>query len=367
MKYSLITAVALSLVLITSVSAGTVVRTGDQVSVTNEQNVADNFYAIGNSVVISGESSQDLTMIGGKARSDGAVAGDVLAAGVSVLIDGVVSGDVRVLGGDVTISGEVLGDVVVVGGVVEVLSTASIGGDLLAYVGTLTVGGSVAGDVLGRMDQLTINSVVVGNLNVAVSQLTLGEQAVIEQTVRYTSDNLLIQAFNTTIGGDTVRNDPVSMNDPQQFQSLLMLSLMVLLACFVWYLLSRPTLNQTVLHTVKSLLRSAIVGFVSLLVLPLIIAILAFSYIGIYVAVICLVGYVTLLLLAIAALPAVVGRLVMDIANKPAHGLTPLVLLVGSTVCSIILLFPAIGPLILLFGIVFVFGGLVESIIKASR
>jgi len=50
MRHIVITTTALLLVLVTPVLADTTVRTGDQVSVTNEQNVAGNFYAVGNSV-----------------------------------------------------------------------------------------------------------------------------------------------------------------------------------------------------------------------------------------------------------------------------------------------------------------------------
>ena len=74
MNRTIITTIALFLVLVMPVVANTVVRTGDQVSMTNEQNVAGNFYAVGNSVVMSGDSNQDLTMIGGKVRLDGSVA-----------------------------------------------------------------------------------------------------------------------------------------------------------------------------------------------------------------------------------------------------------------------------------------------------
>jgi len=367
MKKIIITTTALFLVLVTPVLANTVVRTGDQVAMTNDQSVEGNFYAVGNSVVISGDSSQDVTMIGGKVRLDGTVAQDVLAVGVSVLIDGPVAGDVRVLGGDVTVASAITGDLVVVGGVVEILSSGSVGGDVLSYAGSVSLGGPVTGDVLGRMDQLSISTSVAGDVDVGVSEFTLTDTAVIEGTVTYTSSNLLIQAFNANVVGDTVRNDPVYIGGANQLQSIGLVFLIVLLSSFVWYFLSRSTFTLSTERTLRNLPKSAITGVVTFCVLPLIIIVLSISYLGLFVAAICLFGFVTLLLLACAALPGVVGQLALRIFNQPNSRLSPLSLVVGSVICSGILLFPTAGLFIVLFAVLVVLGGLVESIIRASR
>jgi len=367
MRQTLITAVALFLVLVTPVVANTIVRTGDQVTVTNEQNVIGNFYAIGNSVVMSGDSAQDLTMIGGKVRLNGTVAQDVLAVGVSVLIDGPVSGDVRVLGGDVTVSSAITGDLVVVGGVVELLSSGSVGGDILAYAGTVSVGGTVGGDVLGQIEQLTVNSAVAGDVDTAVATLILGDAAVVEGLVRYTSSTLLTQSFNATVVGDIIRNDPAYVGSVSSIQTIGLAFLIVLLSSFVWYFLSRSTLSLVTTKTIMHLPRSAITGVIALFVVPLIVGVLLLSYLGSFVALVCLFGYITLLLLACAALPGVVGQLVLQACNQPHEHLSPLTLLAGSVVCCAVVLLPVVGLFALVFAVVIVFGGLVESVIRASR
>lgn len=367
MRKTITTALLLMFAVAMPAAAETVVRTGDQVALTNQQNVAGNFYAVGNSVVISGESSQDVTLIGGKVRLDGSVAQDVLAIGVSVYIDGPVAGDVRVLGGDVTVSSAIEGDLVVVGGVVELLSSGSVGGDLLSYAGSVRVAGPVTGEVLGQMEQLTINALVQGGVEVGVADFTLGEDAVIEGTVKYTSARLVTQALNATVAGDMIRNDPIYIGGTNQMQTIGLAFLIILLSSFVWYFLSRSTLARSTEQTLRHLPRSAITGVVSLFVIPLVIAVLAISYLGLFVAAICFFGYVTLLLLACAALPAVVGQLVLRALSQPNGKLSPLSLVVGSIICSGVVLFPVIGIFVVFFAVVVVFGGLVESIIRVSR
>jgi hypothetical protein len=78
-------------------------------------------------------------------------------------------------------------------------------------------------------------------------------------------------------------------------------------------------------------------------------------------------GFITLLLLACAALPAVVGQLALRLFNQPHGRLSPLSLVVGSVIFSGIVLFPMIGLFVVFFATVVVFGGLVESIIRVSR
>ena len=367
MKHYLVTTIALFLLLVTPAIASTVVRTGDQVSMTNEQNVAGNFYAVGNSVVISGASSQDVTMIGGKTRLNGSVAQDVLAVGVTVLIDGPVAGDVRVLGGDVTVSGAIGGDLVVVGGVVEVLSSGSVSGDILTYAGSVTVGGPVTGDVLGQMDRLTINAAITGDVDVRVGEFVLDEDAAVTGTIKYVSAKLLTQALNATVTGDTLRNDPVYVGSENQLWTTGLVFLIILLSSFVWYFLSRSTLTRSTEHTLANLPRSAVTGVIAFFVLPLIIAVLTISYLGLFVAIICFFGYITLLLLACAIVPALVGQLVMRLLNQPHHKLSPISLVVGTLICGGVFLFPVVGIFVLLFAIIIAFGGLVESIIKVSR
>jgi hypothetical protein len=204
-------------------------------------------------------------------------------------------------------------------------------------------------------------------IDVGVMEFVLGDAAVVNGLVQYTSNTLVTQALNATVEGDVVRNDPVYIAGTSQMQTIGLLFLVVLLSSFVWYFLSRPTLARPIEHTLRNIPRSAVTGVVALFVIPLIVAVLGISYLGLFVGVICLFGYITLLLLACAALPAMVGQLTLKIFNQPHSKLSPLSLVIGSIVCSGVVLFPVVGPFILFFAVVIVFGGLVESIIRVSR
>lgn len=79
-------AVALVVLLmpILSVSASTVVRTGETVSIGADQSVTGSFYGVGGTVVTSGQVEGDAVLIGGTVTLNGEVTDDVLVFGGTV-------------------------------------------------------------------------------------------------------------------------------------------------------------------------------------------------------------------------------------------------------------------------------------------
>jgi hypothetical protein len=236
----------------------------------------------------------------------------------------------------------------------------------LVYAASLGIDGAVGGDVLGQMDQLKINAPVAGGVDVKVVSFALEDGASIAGNVEYTSNNLVTQAFNASIGGDTVRNDPLYIGNPKHVQTIVLLFVMVLLSSFVWYFLSRKTITVVTERTLTRPSRCALVGVGTFFAMPVVITVLTISYLGVFVAAVGLFGYITLLLLTFAAVPAVVGQLLMRVFNQPQTTLTPLVLAIGSIACCAVLFVPFVGLLILCIVAIVVLGGLVESLIKAN-
>ena len=346
--------------------ADTVVRTGDSVSITNEQNVGGNFYAIGNSVVVSGDSSEDLTMIGGRVRTDGAVSGDVLVVGITTEIAGTVAGDVRVVSGEVTVSGSISGDLVVLGGSVELLSNAYVGGDILMYVGRVLVDGVVIGDVLGRMEVLQVNGQIDGDIDVTVNSLQLGDRATIGSDVTYTSAELLVQALNSSIAGTIIRNDPVSVTEITSIARFVWLLATLLVAVMVWYFLSRQTLVRTVNRTATHTARAMIVGVIALLAIPLAIIVCTISYVGVLLAATLLFGLLACLLLALVAAPALIGWYMARVLQQ-ASTVSPVTLGLGSLVLTLLLLVPYVGIILVSLMVIAILGSLIELLVRGNR
>jgi len=348
-------------------AAETTVRTGNQFELPADQRIEGNFLGVGNPVSQSGVVEGDTLLLGNQVTVTGETGADVLAAGILTRLDGVVTGDARVLGGTVTVTGSIAGDLIAVADTVEILSGAEIGGDVLLYARTASVAGDVGGSVKGSSNRLQINGAVAGAVDVSVGYLDLGATASITESVRYASRHLLTQNIDTVVGGPVLRNDPVYINSDASLRSTVMPLIALLFATLLWLYLSRKTLDGIVVRTTANIPRSAVTGTVAFLVVPLIVFVLLLSLLGTYVALVVLVGYALLVLMACAVLPAVIGHWVMRFGKNQAQQATPLSILVGAIVCGLLFLLPTVGVVMLFFLGIIVFGGLVESIIRASR
>jgi len=346
--------------------ANVVVRTANQLEVAEGDITDGELVGVGLPVVLSNNVAEDVTLIGNRVTVNGQVGMDLLAAGFFVDVNQPVLDDVRIVGGEVTLSSDVVGDVIIFGGVVDILSTASVAGDVIVYGGTVTIAGTVAGDVVGVMEELSINGPVGGGVDVAVTNLSLGDQAVVTGGVQYTSFNLMTKSLNATVQGDTVRSDPPSLQDSSWMQMTLITFLIGLFTSLVWYLTSRKTLMVVVHQTNTHLLRSAFIGFLAPTVLFIIIVVLFLSQLGMYVALIGLFGLITLLLLAGAAAPVVVGHLFVQAAQYPTID-SPLPIVLGVLILTVSMFIPVVGIMLVVAAVVLTFGGLLESLVKANR
>ena len=159
---------ATSLVLGKGILLNGKLRTGDTVTVPAGETWDGDLYLAGGQVSVDGTVKGDLTAVGGQVAVNGNVTGDVLAAGGNVTVTGNVDGDVRIAGGQVSLEGAVTEDVLAAGGRVTIEGDASIGGDLIATGGQLTVAGSVAGSIEGSAGAYSRTGSVGGSDHVVI-------------------------------------------------------------------------------------------------------------------------------------------------------------------------------------------------------
>lgn len=151
--------------------------------------IEDDLYIAGGNVIISGTVMGDVVAAGGNVTVIGNITQDLIAAAGVVTIDGLVGDDVRAFGGTISIKGDVGGDVIVAGGDVYLPNTSSIGGDLVLGVGQCTLSGNVAGNVTGGMETFTINGNIGKNVDVTAGNLYLDPAADIGGKLKYRSSS----------------------------------------------------------------------------------------------------------------------------------------------------------------------------------
>jgi len=347
-----------------SVEASSVIRTGDTVSVSEDQFIEGDFYSAAGRLNISGEVLEDVTAIAGQVTVNGSVGADATLLGGSVDVYGTIGDDVRIISGEVKLAEPIMGDVLIIGGVVEILSTASIAGDLILLAGQVEVNGSVGGDILGRAEELRIDGSVGGNMDVTVFNLTFGDNANVQGSVEYVSRNLAVQALNSTIAGDLSRSDPILPESEMSVRSTLLPVLVLLFSVLSWYLISRKSLSLVTQRALTKSLRPIVFGALAILVTPLAIIILSVSMLGLFVGVALFFAYGLLIVLSLIGVSAVIGQLLMKLFNQPSAKLSLITVVVGVVGVTLLMLLPILGEVVLIVFGILTLGAMIDLLLR---
>jgi hypothetical protein len=350
------------------IEASSVIRSGETVSLASTETVDGNFYTGARQINISGQVNGDLVSAGIQVGVNGNVQNDIFILAHKTDVYGAVGDDVRIIAGEVTISEAVAGDVFVVGGTVKILSTASVGGNVIVFGGDATIDGHVTGDVLGSVKNLRIDAQVDGGVDVTTDQLTLGSRANIAGSVKYVSYNKLLQSPEAMVGGDVLKNDPVSAPVRERDLTIELFMLLTLLfSVLVWYWLSRETLQKVTDRTLEFSIRNFLFGFTFIIFALLASLILLVSGIGLFVGLVSLLVYGVFLLMAMIALPSVIGHLLIKSFSRKVSQISPLTLFIGIIGVTLCILVPVVGHVLLAGLFVLILGAMVSLLIKKKE
>ena len=361
---SIVLSAILTLVPLSVALAAPVLRSGESVTVANTQEVPSDFYAIGETVTVSGKITGDLYAAGGTVTANGEITQDAVVAGGTVYITGKVGDDVRAIGGDITIAGPVEGDVLVMGGVVHVLSTAKIKGDILFLGGEIDMDGDLRGSLSGNGGTIRINGPVLGNVSVTSGgTLELGDQAHVEGTITYSSMKDISRAQGSVVVGDITKKEVATSTSPLS-------SILPILALFfttlVFLLLCKTKLPRLMKHTVEAFGRNGLIGFGVVVLTPIAAAILMVSVIGLMVGIAALLLYFLLLLMSLSLVGVFAGALLSRYFDNEVTINLKWALL-GTLATVLVFYIPYIGPLLVLVAALIVVGGIASLFYRRLR
>ena len=347
--------------------ATTVKRTGTNVSLASDEVVEGNFYAIGNSVSITGEVIGDVVIAGGNVTTAGVVAEDALIIGGTVSLGGEIVDDARVVAGEVTVSGKVDGSLSILAGRVKILSTANITGDVMIYGGSAVIEGEIGGFLYGTTDSMRIDGTVVSGVDITTQSLQLGNRSAVEGNISYVSSKDLVRGSEAQVGGTIVRNSPTVSEAVFSFRPLVINFLILLFTTLVFYLVARRTAERFVAYPMfnnHAVLKAVLFGFLFLF-LPVAIAVLLASVLGVLVGAVAILIYLLLLVVTIPAMSFVVAKLVMKALKHTQLTLVHIVSAVAIVVS--VAYVPVLGFMILLGLYLFTLGVILSLLILRVR
>lgn len=325
-----------------------------------QSEIIKNLYTAGNVVSIDANVQKGLHAAGNIVTINGNVGGSVYSGAGTLMINGDVGGSVHGGGSSVIINSKITDDLFVGGGNVVVSKSASIGGDMFIGGGTVDIQGPVFGNAYIGGGVININSEIRGNVKItSADKIRLGSNAKIVGNLEYNSKNQIEIAEGAVVLGETTILAKKGVGDAKPDKGTIfaiifgIISLAVLIKIggliavgLVLVYLFRNLTGKVVKESLDSFWKSLGIGFLSLIVIPIVTIILLITLVGIWLGIIVGVLYVLSILLAVSFASITFGNWVMRVIKKNKdYPINWKVVVLGVIVLGIVGLIPVVGKL----------------------
>jgi cytoskeletal protein CcmA (bactofilin family) len=258
------------------------------------------FVAAGN-IKIAGTVNGDVFCAAQNVDITGTINGDVLCLARHLNIAGIVNGSARLIGQYVNITGSVKNSVSSAGLKMTVSRTGSIGQDLQSAGSDLVIGGVVKRDLASSSRTITINGVIGRNVNVNVNSLNISPIARIKGNLRYQSANKA-KIAQGVVSGITTRLTARQYRHSRLALIFILTYIYGFIGFLIIALLTTVLFPKLLLTAVRQAsqqpIKTAIIGLVSVVIIPILLIILMITIIGLPLAVLLWMIYVLMLMLS---------------------------------------------------------------------
>ncbi len=347
-------------------------RSGNQVTVAQNETVNDDLYLAGGTIDVLGTVQGDVVATGGTINIPGSVTGDVIAAGGTINLSGQVGGSVRTAGGTVNVNAPVGGDVVSAGGSVNIGPNARITRDMLVGAGSATIDGQVGRNVNVGSGELAINGTVGGNVRSEGAAPRLGEEAVINGSLTYASNQQAsIPSGAQVRGGVEQRAVQQAETNPVLSSAIDWLRAVVgLLILGLLFILLFPRAGRRSVDSLRTSPWASLgIGFALLILVPIVavLAVVAGAFVGgWWVGLVVLAAYIVAVALSVPIAGMSLGDWALDRFGRGRAALG-WALLLGVVVLMLVSLVPFLGGIVLFLAVLFGLGALAIATVRGPR
>ena len=353
------------------------------VVVAEDEMVAGTLFAGGSTTQIDGAVEGDLFCAGQTIVVKGSVGGDVLCAGQTIRIEGTVGGNIRTIGQTVDIDGIVSRNVMTVGQTVTVGKESIVEGDGVFGGQTVSILGDIGKSILGGGNSVLIDGTVSGDAMLGGNTIQLGTTAHIAGKLTYESDKDAVIASGAVVGEIVKQPMPEKSSVERQKKQFPIIArfmrgkpwplnavgpvLTYLVIGAVGVLLFKTKIIKVVSVMKEYTKASFGVGFLWLLVFPVVFLTLLVTIIGIPIAILYALLFIIIAIVGKLCTAILIGReLVASFWNKERENWY-LAVLFGVTISWLVFSMPYIGGLTSFIAIVWGMGGLVKIIFSKKQ
>lgn len=342
-------------------------KTGDSIYVAKDEIVSGNLYAAGNTITIDGTVSGDLITAAQTINVNGRVEGDIIAIAQTITINGEVGGNIRVAGTAITLNGVVARNVNIFGSNLVLGPNSQIGWDVYAAGASLEERGTIAGSLSGNIGRVLIAGKINKNINITMSENNLSEGLIIspEATVGgeiiYTAKKVAQISDKANIGGKIEQKIPQTKtaNWLAVWTWAKLYSIFSALVVGLILVFLGRKITPKILEKIETRpLRMIIPGLAIMFVIPPIALILAFTIIGIPMALIISAWWLVAMYVAKIMTAILVGHLILKNLNKKSTPKLIWSLILGVVISWLLFAIPFVGWVLGLIAIWLGLGGI---------
>lgn len=364
---------SIGLVQPTPVMALEIQRKGSIVSVPSGTTLDDTLIAVGKTVVVDGEVTGDLIAFAKRIVVNGSIRGNVMLFAESVTVRGEVGGT-GIAGGErvelenLAISGDFwgTGEAIVIGG------NTVVGGNATLMTEKAVLEGEVGRDLTALAESVEITGSVGRKVHALSKHLSLlGDAYVGGDVIFRGKQKSLHRSDSAEVAGEVrvvSRLEEFAPRNPYLSGKYYLWQLSRLVSAFIagviilWLF---PGLRDVMIEGAIGGLKTAGTGIATLVSVPVVMLLLAFTLVGIPAAIIGLTVWLLLIYLAKIVLAALIGQLVF--AGSAYEYNLPLTLFVGLLVIILAVNIPAIGGVISFICLVVGVGLIVQALVEYIR
>lgn len=321
--------------------------------------VSNNVYIAGGTVTVATSTPQDLTAIGGSVVLSAPVHKDALVVGGSVDVRAPIGGDLRALGIRVSVSEPVSGNLAVIG--FSIIDHGSHAGNILAIGGTVQLLSGSKGKVTVYGNNVYLSGVFDKSVHVrAMNTVTLAPHTVIHGSLRYEASEVANIPQSASIDGSVTYTGASFLPTSKEayafalagigifflvriIGALIVAGLLVGLFPVFTNMVTRQITDEPFKHTLLMLL----LGFGIIAATPILLFLLAVSFVGLGAAFIIGAVYILLILLAFIYAGIILGAILRNYFGNRHNPVTWRDAILGMFVLMLISIIPIFGMLII--------------------
>jgi len=327
---------------------------GEEYSLQKGDTIKDDLYAAGKNTTIAGDITGDLLATGLNVfLGANSVGEDALAIGATVNVLSNIKEDLRIAANKTIFAGTVGGDFVTASKEIQTLPQSVVEGNFLAFAGRAVLNGEIKGDVRISGGEIFLNDKIGGDVNITAERIVMGPAAIIEGDFNYASGAQAEMSEGAKVLGQTTYKAIDTRPRAEKFLPtlwgtwLLIQFAVLFIGALIIHGLFRRISIKFVSTAIHQFGQGLLKGFLFAIAVPIAIAIVFITLVGIPFGIMGIAFYAIFLILASIYGPIILGSAIYRLTNTDTEVFVSWKTILLGVALSIVLSFiPYVGFLI---------------------